>query len=84
MLKKQKVRQPELPHRKTQTPIVAKQIQFCMSDKHNIENREFCIFTYAKYVTMLRWKKGIISPKGQKTPIQKNIEFVWQIYFIIN
>jgi len=58
LLSKQKVRQPELPHRKTQTPIAATQTKIELGYYHN-HLVELALLPSSK---MIMAKKGIISP----------------------
>ena len=63
------MRQPELPHRKTQTPIVAKQIEKDMGMLFTYTVREICVFT--KFKKQYTAKKGIVCPKDKISPYIK-------------
>jgi hypothetical protein len=78
-----KVRQRELPHRKTPTPIVAKQIS---SKAHGysayINLTGICAF--AKFTRLsMRGKKGNIHPfrKREKYPCACFMKFVWHPHY---
>ena len=64
------MRQPKLSHRKTQTPIVAKQIQFCMSEKHAPKIGSFAFLPMQKLI-LGKAEKRYNIPERTKTPIQK-------------
>jgi hypothetical protein len=76
----QKVRQPESPHRKTPTPIVAKQ------KTNDMENtiRKLAESTFLPLFTNLRKKikKGIKPPiKIRRFPSNHYSFFVWHTYY---
>ena len=67
---KQKVRQPKSPHRKTQTPIVAKQIEG-IGILHTIS---LGVRIFAEiHIAYGAQKKGIISPINKNTPFKYSI-----------
>jgi hypothetical protein len=65
--KKQKVRQLELPHRKTQTPIVVTQILYFMGISTPFQDREFALLPYAKSILKCRDEKGYSFPLRKNT-----------------
>jgi len=74
------VRQPKPAHRKTQTPIVAKQTQEKARIFYPIHYLVgICDFT--KFVKIVYAKKGVVIPE-EKIHLAFLIEFVWHIYYI--
>jgi hypothetical protein len=69
------VRQPKLPHRKAQTPIVAKQITSSEDYSKTQQLVGICVFT--KFIKVGSTKKGYSIPEKENTP-NSVIKFVSQ------